>query len=199
MITRWQYYLIVAMITRWHYVLHQCSAECISVEIVIGWIHWTVNLSNCKHQWTVHCVRSLEWSTFHLHLCIVQKPSPKCHFTYIFAIFISLWGSTHDSADCWSAHRYSAARDSFKRVHGPQQKSWLRRCSCSDKHRRLRWSRALRHSLALSRHPCIGACIHDDQFVLLFAKSEMIGNRIPRLCNRRPTAKTTNANDFARW
>ena len=34
-ITRWQYYLSVVMITRWHY----------SVEIVIGWIHWIVNVS----------------------------------------------------------------------------------------------------------------------------------------------------------
>ncbi len=40
MITRWQYYLSVAMITRWHY--------SINVEIVIGWIHWIVNVSNCK-------------------------------------------------------------------------------------------------------------------------------------------------------
>ena len=36
---------------------------------------------------------------------------------YFSAIFISFWGSTHDSADRWSAHRSSAARDSFKRVH----------------------------------------------------------------------------------
>ena len=40
MITRWQYYLSAAMITRWHY--------SISVEIGIGWIHWIVNVSNCK-------------------------------------------------------------------------------------------------------------------------------------------------------
>ena len=31
------------MITRWHY--------CISVEMVIGWIHWIVNVSNCKELW----------------------------------------------------------------------------------------------------------------------------------------------------
>ena len=36
---------------------------------------------------------------------------------YFFAIFISLWGSTHDSVDCKSAHRSPAARDSFKHVH----------------------------------------------------------------------------------
>ena len=28
------------MITRWHY--------CIIVEMVIGWIHWVVNVFNCK-------------------------------------------------------------------------------------------------------------------------------------------------------
>ncbi len=45
----------------------------------------------------VYCVRSSEWSTFHLHLCIIipmyprlttfTKTSPKCHFTYIFCYF----------------------------------------------------------------------------------------------------------------
>ncbi len=43
MITRWQYYLSAAMIRRWHY--------CIGVEIVIGWIHWIVNVSNGKELW----------------------------------------------------------------------------------------------------------------------------------------------------
>ena len=105
-----------------------------------------------EHHWTVHCVRSSEWSTFHLHLCIsyqciwgwqhLQKPSPKCHFTYIFCYFYFALG-LHPWL-CWlldwSAHRSSAARDSFKRVHDwckagwrrpggppPKQKSWLRR------------------------------------------------------------------------
>ena len=32
---------------------------------------------------------------------------------YFLAIFISLWGSTYDSVDCWSTHRFPAARDSF--------------------------------------------------------------------------------------
>ena len=31
------------MVTRWHY--------CISVEIVTGWVHWIVNVSNCKELW----------------------------------------------------------------------------------------------------------------------------------------------------
>ena len=41
-----------------------------------------------------------------------------------FAICISLWGSTHDSDDCWSAHRSPAARDSFKRVHDRCKAGW---------------------------------------------------------------------------
>ena len=65
---------------------------------------------------------------FHLHLCIsykciwgwhLQKPAPDVIW-YCFAMFISLWGSTHDSVDCWSAHSSpipAADRDSFKRVH----------------------------------------------------------------------------------
>ena len=78
----------------------------------------------------------------YLWLTTFTKTLPQMSFhLYFFAIFISLWGSTHDSANCWSAHRSSAARDSFKRVHDlckawwrrpgapppPKQKSWLRR------------------------------------------------------------------------
>ena len=49
---------------------------------------------------------------------IYKNPPPNMPFhPYLFAIFISLWASTHDSADCWSAHRSPAVRDSFKRVH----------------------------------------------------------------------------------
>ena len=33
---------------------------------------------------------------------------------YFFCIFISLWGSTHDSADCWTAHISSAAHDKLQ-------------------------------------------------------------------------------------
>ena len=35
------------MITRWHYSI---SVE-IAQEIVIGWIHWIVNVSHCKELW----------------------------------------------------------------------------------------------------------------------------------------------------
>ena len=48
---------------------------------------------------------------------IYQNPPPKCNFPKQNSIFFSLWGSTYDSADCWSAHRPPSARDSFKRVH----------------------------------------------------------------------------------
>ena len=119
-----------------------------------------------EHHWTVHCVRSSEWSTFHLHLCIsyqciwgwqhLQKPCPKCHFTYIFAIFISLWGSTHDSADCWSAHRSLTASNvctNDARLGGvgrvaPKQKSWLRR-----------WREHMLGTAYLVYHTCYTLCM----------------------------------------
>ncbi len=66
-----------------------------------------------EHHWTVHCVRSSEWSTFHLQLCIsyqciwgwqhLQKPSPKCHFTYIFCYFYFTLG-LHPRL-CWLLER----------------------------------------------------------------------------------------------
>ena len=57
---------------------------------------------------------------------IYKNPPPNVISPIFFAIFISLWGSTHDSADCWSAHRSSAARDSFKRVHDWCKAGWRR-------------------------------------------------------------------------
>ena len=65
-----------------------------------------------------------------------KTPPPNVISPIFFAIFTSLWFSTHDSVDCWSTARPSAARDSFKRVHDwckavwpppPQQISRLRR------------------------------------------------------------------------
>ena len=44
MITRWQYYLSAAMIT-------SALSTALSVQIVIGRIHWIVNVSNCKELW----------------------------------------------------------------------------------------------------------------------------------------------------
>ena len=41
-------------------------------------------------------------------------------------IFISLWGSIHDSADSWSAHMSLAAHDSLKRVHDWCKAGWRR-------------------------------------------------------------------------
>ena len=69
------------------------------------------------------------WCTFifHLHLCIyhtnvfeaenIKYPPPNVISPIFFAIFISLCGSTHDSADYWNAHRSPSVRDSLKRVH----------------------------------------------------------------------------------
>ena len=68
---------------------------------------------------------------------------------YFFAIFISLWGSTHDSADCWSDH--SAPRPKLPATASnvcttdarlgavgrvaPKQKSWLRKRVCYSRER----------------------------------------------------------------
>ena len=50
----------------------------------------------------------------------IKNNSPKCNFTYIFLLFFFALGSTHDSTDCWSAHRSPAARESFKCAHDSQ-------------------------------------------------------------------------------
>ena len=49
----------------------------------------------------------------------VYKNPPLNVISPIFLLFLFYSGapSTHDSADCWSAHRPPAARDSFTRVH----------------------------------------------------------------------------------
>ena len=46
---------------------------------------------------------------------IYKNPPPNV-ISHLFCYLCSLWGSTLDSVDCWSAHRSPAARDSFKRV-----------------------------------------------------------------------------------
>ena len=73
-----------------------------------------------------------------LHLCISyqciwgwqhwHKPSPKCHFTYIFAIF-SLCGSTHDSADCWSAHQIHSCPRQLQTC-SPLMQGWVASAGC---------------------------------------------------------------------
>ena len=85
-----------------------------------------------EHHWTVHCVRSSEWSTsmyiipMYLRLTPFTKPSLEWHFTYMFCYFISLWGSTRDSADDWTVHTSAAARDSLKRVRDGCKVGWRR-------------------------------------------------------------------------
>ena len=76
----------------------------------------------------------------YLRVTTFTKNLPQMSFhLYFLAICISLWGSTHDSADCWSAHSPPpSARVSFKSVPDarlcgvgrmpPKKKSWLRRC-----------------------------------------------------------------------
>ena len=41
---------------------------------------------------------------------IYKNPPPKVISPIFFSIFISLWGSTHNYVDCWSAHRPSCPR-----------------------------------------------------------------------------------------
>ena len=61
--------------------------------------------------------------TMYLRLTTFTKTLPKCHFNY----FFPLRGSTHNSADCWSADRSPASRgDSFKRVHDWCKAGWRR-------------------------------------------------------------------------
>ena len=88
-----------------------------TIEQLIVYVHW--NEEHFTYIYVYHRLYQCIWGWQHL-----QKSSPKCHFAYIFAIFISLWGSTHDFADCWSAHRSPAARDSFKRVQDRCQAGW---------------------------------------------------------------------------
>ena len=79
----------------------------------------------------------------YLRLTTFTKTFPQMSFhLYFFAIFISLWGSTHDSADCWTGAltdpRLPATASNVcttdARLGGvgrvpppPKQKSWLRR------------------------------------------------------------------------
>ena len=112
------------------------------VAIWVDEHHWT-NSSLCTFIGMKHISHTFMYILpMYLRLTTFTKTLPQMSFhLYFFAIFISLWGSTHDSADCWSAHRSSAARASFKRVHDwckvgwrrpgapppPKQISWLRR------------------------------------------------------------------------
>ena len=51
----------------------------------------------------------------YLRLTTFTKTLPQMSFhLYFFGNYYFALGSTHDSVDCWSAHRSPAARDSFK-------------------------------------------------------------------------------------
>ena len=57
---------------------------------------------------------------------IYKNPPTNVISPIFFDTFILLWGSTHDSAECWNAHRSPAARDSFKRVYDLCTAGWRR-------------------------------------------------------------------------
>ena len=50
------------------------------------------------------------------HFCMVPRVSVHDRYYCILYCYFFVLG-THDSVDCWSAHRSPAARDSFRRVH----------------------------------------------------------------------------------
>ena len=79
-------------------VWHRPSEQTNTIEQFIVYVHR--NEAHFTYIYVYHTnvsERSSEWSTFHLHLCIsyqciwgwqhLQKPSPKCHITYIFCYF----------------------------------------------------------------------------------------------------------------
>ena len=105
-------------------------------------------LTNTIEQFMVYVHRNEAYFTYiyvyHTNVFEVDNiyknpPQMSCHLYFFCFVFISLWGSTHDSVDYWSAHRSPAARDRFKRVHDlckagwrrpggpPKPKSWQRR------------------------------------------------------------------------
>ena len=87
----------------------------------------------------------------YFRLTTLKIPPPNVISPIFVLQFFFALGSTHDSTDCWSAHRSPAARGSFKRTRlkqwpggngrpggidrvesaecpPPKQQSWLRRC-----------------------------------------------------------------------
>ena len=101
-------------------------------------------LTNTIQQFMVYVHRNEAYFTYifmyiipmYLRLTTFTKTLTQMPFhLYFLAIFILFWGATHDSADCWSAHRSPASNvcttnarlGGVGRVPPPQQKSWLRR------------------------------------------------------------------------
>ena len=66
-------------------------------------------LTNTIGQFSVYFIGMKHISPIYVsYQCIwgwrrLQKPSPKCNFPHTFCYFYFTLGSTHDSADCWSA------------------------------------------------------------------------------------------------
>ena len=77
-----------------------------------------------EHHWTVHCVSSSEALFTHVYK---YPPQMSFHLLLLFCYFYFALGlHVHVSADCWSAHRSPAARDSFKHVHDWCKAGWRR-------------------------------------------------------------------------
>ena len=108
----------------------------------------TNTVTNITEQFNVYVHRNEAHFTyiFVSHQCTTlrtfTKPLPHVIFTYLFCYFNSLFGSTHDSADYWSAHSaprphmpVRQLRECARMMHGwvssvgwpLKQKSWLRR------------------------------------------------------------------------
>ena len=87
-------------------------------------------LTNTIEQFIGYVHRNEAHFTYHTNVfeveSIYKKPPPNVTSHIFFCYFFSLWGSTHDSVDCWSAHRSLVARDSFKRVRRCCMAGWRR-------------------------------------------------------------------------
>ena len=88
-------------------------------------------LMNTTEQFMVHCmfigmkhISPTFIIPIYLRLTTFQKPSPKCHFTYIFLLF--LFRSGAPPVTLLNAGALTAARDSFKRVHDLCKAGWRR-------------------------------------------------------------------------
>ena len=149
----WGHYILVLCVPfpgwflMWYFLAFPCIHLSIFISVVFIWfcshvlfimimVAYKITLSHdySLQQWMGERCCHLSWRTqsrtpFNSSIGYVHRN--EAHFTYIL-----LWGSTHESADCWSAynaHRPSAASDSFKRVHhwcmvALKPKFWLRRC-----------------------------------------------------------------------
>ena len=109
----------------------------------------------------------------YLRLTTFAKTLPQMSFHLMCCYLFPLWGSTHNSADCWSAHRSPASRDARPRhlqtcarlmqagslrpgAPPHQQKSWLR-WRRNYRKSRTAWNRRGTYSMSiqLNRFGCV--------------------------------------------